>query len=304
MLIDSHCKICGTNAHLDQHHVIPRGMGGSKDPAVNDESNLMTLCRKCHRNLHDGIWEVARLPKGIRVLDKKSGEQVMRRLHSSVMNAPSLFHLLNLAESSLSTLHGALPYLTDDQLVEAFDLAHSFGKRSWGLEAAILYEAQKRSIYGERTLEAIAQRFQIGIRQAQKYALMWRVFFAQDGEEENVNIDAIILDEPSWYLVATTETKEPEKWLAYAQDRKMEDARYSVVAFRRDIQLARLTHAVEDAREERGLSTELPALEKWACPWIKLMCVRSGKPVPFRDCGACEFEKEDFCETKPNYGEV
>ena len=188
--------------------------------------------------------------------------------------------------------------------MEAFDLAHSFGKRSWGLEAAILYEAQKRSIYGERTLEAIAQRFQIGIRQAQKYALMWRVFFAQDGEEENVNIDAIILDEPSWYLVAATETKEPEKWLAYAQDRKMEDARYSVVAFRRDIQLARLTHAVEDAREERGLSTELPALEKWACPWIKLMCVRSGKPVPFRDCGACEFEKEDFCETKPNYGEV
>ena len=182
------CEICGLTQGLEQHHVTPRGMGGSKDPAVNDESNLMTLCRKCHRNLHDGIWEVVRLPEGIRVLDKKSGEQVMRRLHSSVMNAPSLFHLLNLAESSLSTLHEALPYLTDDQLVEAFDLAHSFGKRSWILEAAILYEAQKRSIYGERTLEAIARRFQIGIRQAQKYALMWRVFFAQDGEEENVNI--------------------------------------------------------------------------------------------------------------------
>lgn len=62
---------------------------------------------------------------------------------------------------------------------------------------------------------SIARRFEIGLRQAQKYALVWKVFFEQeDAGEENVNIDAILLDEPSWYVVAATETKEPESWLA------------------------------------------------------------------------------------------
>ena len=62
-------------------------------------------------------------------------------------------------------------------------------------------------------MEAIARRFEIGLRQAQKYALVWKVFFANGGEGEYVNIDVILLDEPSWYVVAVTETSEPEKWL-------------------------------------------------------------------------------------------
>ena len=41
-------------------------------------------------------------------------------------------------------------------------------------------------------------------------------------------------------MIAATETKEPEKWLAYAQDRKQEDPRYSVAAFRRDVQRSNL----------------------------------------------------------------
>ena len=117
--------------------------------------------------------------------------------------------------------------------MEAFAYTSSFGKLSWLVQAAILYEAQQRSIYGDRTLEAIARRFEISLRQAQKYALVWKVFFSPGGEEENVNVDAILLDEPSWYVVAAAETRDPEKWLAYAQDRKMEDSRYSVATFRR-----------------------------------------------------------------------
>ena len=224
------CQICGGTRGLDRHHVIPRRMGGTKDPAVHDEANLMTLCRACHRNIHDGRWELVRSAEGIRVVDRDNREQVMCRLHDPDLDVPSLFQLLNLADDSLSRLHEALPYLTDDQLVEAFGYASSFGKRSWLVQAAILYEAQQRSTYGEHTLEAIARRFEIGIRQAQKYALVWKMFFTKDGEEENVNIDAILLDEPSWYVVAATESKEPDKWLAYAQDRKQEDPRYSVAA--------------------------------------------------------------------------
>ncbi len=75
------------------------------------------------------------------------------------------------------------------------------------MEAAILYEAQRRSVYGDRSLEGIARRFEISLRQAQKYALVWRLFFARDGQNseheeadsqvrgsESVNVDAFWLD--------------------------------------------------------------------------------------------------------------
>ena len=208
------------------------------------------------------------------------------------VDIPALFQILNLAEDYLSHLHEALPFLTDDQLVEAFAYACSYGKRAWLIQAAILFEAQKRSTYGEQTLEAIARRFEISLRHAQKYALVWKVFFAKAGEEENVNIDVFLLDEPSWYVVAVTETNEPEKWLAYAQDRKAEDPRYSVAAFRRDILVARFTVGVGVARDAREAEGELPFVERWACPWIRLLCTHSGKPVHYRSCTDCEFTKQ------------
>lgn len=84
----------------------------------------------------------------------------------------------------------------------------------------------------------------------------------------------------------------------------MGDPRYSVAASRRDIQLPRLTQAVHDAKEERQPSTDLPSLDSWACPWIRLLCVRSGKPVPFRDCGDCELRNRKYLETYLNSEEV
>ena len=152
-------------------------------------------------------------------------------------------------------------------------------------------------------MEAIARGFGISQRQAQKYALVWKVFFAGDGGEENVNIDVFSLDRPSWYVVAATETNEPEKWLAYAQDRKEEDPRYSVTAFRRDILLSCAGRASLDTEKAPGLpesSVQPPILEHRTCPWIRLFCVRSGKPTPVEDCCDCEFRKTKKCETKPN----
>jgi hypothetical protein len=159
----------------------------------------------------------------------------MRRLYNPELDGPSLFQRMNLAEESLSELHQDLPFLTDEQLVEAYGYARSIGKRSWLVQAAILYEAQQRDTYGERNLEAIARRFEIGLRQAGKYALVWKVFFSRHVQEQYVKIDAIVLDEPSWYVVAATETADPEKWLGFAQDRKQEDSRHSVATFRQDI---------------------------------------------------------------------
>src|SRR5436309_2023751 len=58
------CEICGTNRTLDRHHVVSRGMGGSKNPELHSDENLMTLCRHCHRNIHEGGWV---LERGIRI---------------------------------------------------------------------------------------------------------------------------------------------------------------------------------------------------------------------------------------------
>lgn len=41
------CQSCGLRKELDVHHIIPRGRGGSDNP-----DNLITLCRRCHHNIH------------------------------------------------------------------------------------------------------------------------------------------------------------------------------------------------------------------------------------------------------------
>jgi hypothetical protein len=114
-------------------------------------------------------------------------------------------------------------------------------------------------------------------------------------DQANFAAVVFLLDEPSWYVVAATETREPERWLAYAQDRKMEDPRYSVSAFRRDIQRARVdgsSHAISEMpnfEEPTGSEAPLPRLERRACPWIRTLCVKSGRPVSLTDCLDCEF---------------
>jgi len=153
--------------------------------------------------------------------------------------------------------------------------------------------AQRRSIYGDRSMEAIARRFEISLRQAEKYALVWRLFIASDDAGEgggrtakNVNVDVFSLDEPSWYVVAASESAEPKRWLAYAQDKKAEDPRYSIREFRSDIQEAIGTASVEiEDNPILVAASSTPVF--WECPWVKPYCTRSGRPVPAREC-ACD----------------
>ena len=138
------CEVCGTDRNLDRHHVIPRRMGGTKNPEIHDEKNLITLCRQCHQNCHEGVWELRRSKEGVFITDKRTGELIMRRLYEPSLDIQALFQRLNAAEESVLFLLAALPFLPDEALVEAFSYASSFGKRGWILQSAILHEAQKR----------------------------------------------------------------------------------------------------------------------------------------------------------------
>lgn len=44
------CRYCGNRNGLHPHHVIYRSHGGS-----DNMNNLLTLCWKCHRAIHDGF---------------------------------------------------------------------------------------------------------------------------------------------------------------------------------------------------------------------------------------------------------
>ena len=209
------CEICSAIHNLDRHHLIPKRMGGRKEPEVPNESNLITLCRRCHQNFHNGQWELVRSSDGVWVNDKHTGVQVMRRLSNPSLDVPAMFQILNSAQDSLSRLSEFFTYLSDEQLVEAFAYASSFGKRAWLIRASILYEAQQRSTYGDNAVESIAKTFGISRGQAWKYALVWKEFFAgRDSLEESLNVETFSFEEPSWYVVAATETNDPGKWLS------------------------------------------------------------------------------------------
>src|SRR3990172_1593157 len=298
-IADMLCAICGTPKGLDSHHIAVRGMGGRKGAIVDSKDNLITLCRNCHHNIHEGGWELERSEAVLRVTDRRTGKEVMRRLAAQDFDAAAFFQLLNVTGGFLTQALTLVPYLDDEQLVEAFRASRALGKRSWLLQAAILYEAQRRSVYGDRSLEAISRKFEISLRQAQKYALVWELFFTEEeragdntdtdhgrDEAKNVNVDAFSLDEPSWYIVAATESPDPVRWLAYAQDKKAENPRYSISDFRGEIQQA--AGADIGILEERTPQSPGPRTRiAWDCPWVKPYCTRSGKPVLAEDC-RCE----------------
>ena len=43
------CQICGSNSHVEGHHIIDYAFGGA---AIAD--NIISLCHKHHRDVHDG----------------------------------------------------------------------------------------------------------------------------------------------------------------------------------------------------------------------------------------------------------
>lgn len=54
------CALCDSPVHIQVHHVIPKGQGGS----VTSMHNLITLCQHCHCAVH-GVDEHYWSPKEI-----------------------------------------------------------------------------------------------------------------------------------------------------------------------------------------------------------------------------------------------
>lgn len=83
---------------------------------------------------------------------------------------------------------------------------------------------------------------------------------------------------------------------------EQDDIRYSISSFRRDIQqTGQLQPATvaKPVQHKEQQDVPLPALVQRACPWIKTVCVKSGKPTSAADCNDCEFVKSTFCEMNP-----
>lgn len=56
---DYTCQCCGKkNVRLEVHHIIFRSKGGT-----DDERNLITLCEKCYKAIHDGLLTLTKKPK-------------------------------------------------------------------------------------------------------------------------------------------------------------------------------------------------------------------------------------------------
>ena len=57
------CQCCGKKyVRLEVHHIIFRSKGGT-----DDERNLITLCEKCHKAVHDGIFILTKKPKELKL---------------------------------------------------------------------------------------------------------------------------------------------------------------------------------------------------------------------------------------------
>jgi hypothetical protein len=255
-----YCEVCGGIRELDGHHIRPKGMGGSKDSAIEAPENKVTLCRRCHRNIHDRKWILTRNQDSLTIADARTGEFVCRRLHDPGFDAAKLFGSLNLLERGLDRLLDYIPYLSDEQLVELFAYLRGVGRQVWRAQAAVLWEAKQRSVYGEQTVEAIARRFDIAYRTAAEYIQVYETFFNdEEGLDESANVRTFQLDQPSWYLVAV-HGDDPHFWLGHAQDRKAQDPRYSISEFREDIRLGKEAIGA-------GIETPIPS-----CPWQTTYC--------------------------------
>lgn len=47
------CRVCGSTNGVQLHHWVYRSLGGTHIPA-----NLITVCFRCHRLIHDGLISV------------------------------------------------------------------------------------------------------------------------------------------------------------------------------------------------------------------------------------------------------
>ena len=57
---DTCCEYCGNRFNLHRHHILYRSKGGE-----DSDSNLITLCQKCHWRAHDNPNFIIKLLKSL-----------------------------------------------------------------------------------------------------------------------------------------------------------------------------------------------------------------------------------------------
>jgi len=268
------CEICGTSRDLEVHHMEPRRMGGSRRPEIEAPSNKAVLCRSCHTQITEQRWRLERTDHQLVVSEVATGEVVIRRLFDPDFSPSQYFQELNLLEPRLDALVQGIPYLSDDQLVDLFQYLRGLDQRAWKAQAAILWEAKRRSVYGDRAWEAMGRTFGIGWRQAYNLAKVWEVFFlGKDGKFCN-QLQNCSLQEVTWHIVAS-QTDAPHFWLAYAEDQKAQNPSYSIADLKAD--LAMVGAATQDPLSSRS----------GPCQWLQMYCRRKGEPVSREVCRTC-----------------
>ncbi len=50
------CQICGFHDHVEGHHILDYQFGGAASV-----DNIVTLCRKCHKEVHRGKIDIIKI---------------------------------------------------------------------------------------------------------------------------------------------------------------------------------------------------------------------------------------------------
>src|SRR2546428_7945106 len=143
------CSICSGRSQLDRHHVVPKRMGGSRDASVHAQSNLLTLCRRCHRNVHEGGWVVSLSETELKVTDRRTGTEVMRRLGRQGFDAGAFLSGFGQIEAVRGEGLGSVAFLVDQQVGEAVRLRRAVGEYEWLGQGALRYGTEGRGAFVE-----------------------------------------------------------------------------------------------------------------------------------------------------------
>lgn len=81
------CQCCGKkNCQLQTHHIIFRSCGGS-----DNENNMITLCKECHKGVHDGTVVLNKKPRAKRLKHTTHMSIIRSRLLEEYPNAIETF---------------------------------------------------------------------------------------------------------------------------------------------------------------------------------------------------------------------
>ena len=276
--MDDACNICGSIHQLEVHHIVSRGMGGSSRPEIEAPENKILICRSCHTEITEHRWHLTRTSTELTVVSVTTGEILVKRHYDSSFDPSAFFQRVNVLEADLEALLPGIPYLTDEQLVELFQQLRGVDKGTWKAQAAILYEARQRSVYGDRAWEAMGRSFGIGWRQAYNLARVWQIFFTNDSGQFCNQLQNSPLEESTWYVVAS-ETQMPQYWLHFAEDRKASDPGYSIADFKDEIRLA-------GAGIEQDPNGSRPDGKR--CQWLRVYCEKLDQVVRPGQCSGCD----------------